>query len=87
MSYATDATTHAAFLAAARQADVSVQYFVNRTGVRSGGTIGPIVSAGLAMPTVDVGMASLAMHSARELCSAADPELLIAALTAFLRPV
>ena len=84
--YATDAKTHAAFLLAAEQAEVPVQYFVNRSGVRSGSTIGPYVAAGLAMPTVDVGNPALAMHSARELCGAADSEMLIAALKAFLLP-
>lgn len=86
VSYATDAPTHAVFLLAAEQAGVPVQYFVNRSGVRSGSTIGPIVAAGLAMPTVDVGNPALAMHSARELCGAADSEMLIAALRAFLVP-
>jgi len=38
------------------------------------------------MPTVDVGIPALAMHSARELCGAADPAMLIAALRAFLVP-
>lgn len=86
VNYATDAPTHAAFLLAAEQAGVPVQYFVNKSGVRSGGTIGPIVAAGLAMPTVDVGIPALAMHSARELCGTADPGMLIAALKAFLTP-
>ncbi len=86
VAYATDAPTHAAFLLAAEQAGVPVQDFVNRSGVRSGSTIGPIVAAGLAMPTVDVGNPALAMHSARELCGSADPEMLIAALKAFLAP-
>ena len=84
--YATDAATHAAFQLAAEQAGVPVQHFVMRSGVRSGSTIGPYVAAGLAMPTVDVGNPALAMHSARELCGAADPAMLIAALTAFLAP-
>jgi aspartyl aminopeptidase len=84
--YATDAKTHATFLLAAEQAEVPVQYFVNRSGVRSGSTIGPYVAAGLAMPTVDVGNPALAMHSARELCGAEDSEMLIAALKAFLSP-
>ena len=84
--YATDAPVHAVFLLAAEQAGVPVQYFVNRSGVRSGGTIGPIVAAGLAVPTVDVGIPALAMHSARELCGSADSGLLIAALRAFLAP-
>jgi aspartyl aminopeptidase len=86
LNYATAAPTQAAFLLAAQQADVPVQYFVNRSGVRSGSTIGPLVAAGLAMPTVDVGNPALAMHSARELCGSQDPAMLIAALRAFLTP-
>jgi aspartyl aminopeptidase len=86
LSYATAAPTHAAFLLAAQQAGVPVQYFVNRSGVRSGSTIGPLVAAGLAIPTVDVGIPALAMHSAREFCGSQDPAMLIAALRAFLTP-
>ena len=84
--YSTTAPTHAAFLLAAEQAGVPVQYFVNRSGVRSGSTIGPIVAAGLAMPTLDVGNPTLAMHSARELSGTADAAMMVAAMTAFLRP-
>jgi aspartyl aminopeptidase len=78
--------TQAAFVAATEQAGVPVQYFVNRSGVRSGSTIGPIVAAGLAVPTVDVGNASLGMHSARELSGTADISMMIAAMKAFLSP-
>jgi aspartyl aminopeptidase len=84
--YATDARTHAAFLLAAEQAGVPVQYYVMKSGVRTGSTIGPFVAAGLAVPTVDVGNPALSMHSARELCGAADSEMLISALRAFLTP-
>ena len=35
--------------------------------------------------TVDIGVAILSMHSARELCGANDPHLLANALVAFLR--
>ncbi len=84
--YSTTAPTHAAFLLAAEQAGVPVQYFVNRSGVRSGSTIGPIVAAGLAMPTVDVGNPTLAMHSVRELTGTADGAMMVAAMKAFLTP-
>ena len=84
--YSTTAPTHAAFLLATEQAGVPVQYFVNRSGVRSGSTIGPIVAAGLAMPTVDVGSPMLAMHSARELTGTADSAMMVAAMKAFLAP-
>ena len=86
VNYGTNAMTQAAFVAATEQAGVPVQYFVNRSGVRSGSTIGPIVAAGLAVPTVDVGNASLGMHSARELSGAADISMMIAAMKAFLSP-
>jgi aspartyl aminopeptidase len=86
VNYGTDASTLATFLLAAEQAGVPVQYFVNKSGVRSGSTIGPMVASELAMSTVDVGNPTLAMHSAREMCGAADSEMLIAALQAFLVP-
>jgi aspartyl aminopeptidase len=84
--YSSTAPTQAAFLLAAEQAQVPVQYFVNRSGVRSGSTIGPIVAAGLAIPTVDVGSPTLAMHSARELAGTADAAMMVAAMKAFLAP-
>jgi aspartyl aminopeptidase len=86
MLYGTTAATYAAFMLAAEQAGVPVQHFVNRSGVRSGSSIGHIVAAGLALPTVDVGSPTLAMHSARELTGTADAQLMTAALRAFLAP-
>jgi aspartyl aminopeptidase len=86
VNYGTNALTQAAFQDAAAQAGVPVQYFVNKSGVRSGSTIGPIVAAGLAVPTVDVGNPSLGMHSARELSGTADMAMMIAAMKAFLSP-
>jgi aspartyl aminopeptidase len=86
VNYGTNALTQAAFQDAAAQAGVPVQYFVNKSGVRSGSTIGPIVAAGLAVPTVDVGNPSLGMHSARELSGTADMPMMIAAMRAFLSP-
>ena len=82
--YATDAVTAARFEMACRAADVPVQHFVSRNDTPCGSTIGPITAARLGIPTVDVGVAQLAMHSARELCGSADPALFVRALTAFL---
>jgi aspartyl aminopeptidase len=82
--YATDACTGAVVALACEQAGVPLQRFVVRSDMPCGSTIGPITAARLGIPTVDVGMAQLAMHSARELCGSRDPGLLIEALTALL---
>jgi aspartyl aminopeptidase len=85
--YATDATTHAAFVAACRQAGVPWQMFVSRNNIPCGSTIGPLTATRLGIATVDVGCAQLSMHSARELAGADDPAYLAAALGAFLAPL
>jgi aspartyl aminopeptidase len=50
-----------------------------------GSTIGPFVAAGLAVDTVDVGMAQLSMHSARELMATSDVAAMVDAFSAWLR--
>lgn len=83
--YATDAVGAAHFKLACERAGVPWQEFVVRSDLPCGSTIGPITAARLGIPTVDVGVAQLAMHSARELCGSADPALFVSALTEFLR--
>jgi aspartyl aminopeptidase len=82
--YATDAPGAARFRLAAERAGVPLQEFVTRTDMPCGSTIGPVTAATLGIPTVDVGVAQLSMHSARELCGAADPVRLAAVLTEVL---
>ena len=86
LRYATDARGAAAFVLACEQADVPVQTFVSRSDMPCGSTVGPITAALTGATTVDFGAAMLSMHSARELCGAADPAMYVAALTAFLSP-
>ena len=82
--YATDAVGAAEFRLACERAGVPVQEYVNRSDLPCGSTIGPLTAAALGVPTVDVGVAQLAMHSARELAGAEDPPWFAAALTAFV---
>ncbi len=71
--YTTDAVGAGLFELAAERAGVSTQRFVSRSDMPCGSTIGPTVAASTGMRALDVGVPQLAMHSARELCGAADP--------------
>jgi aspartyl aminopeptidase len=82
--YATDGPGRAVFAAACERAGVPWQTFVSNNGMPCGTTIGPITSARHGIATVDVGVAILSMHSARELCGVDDPYLLTRAMTGFL---
>jgi aspartyl aminopeptidase len=82
--YATDATTSAAFRIACEGAAVPFQEYSHRGDLPCGSTIGPLTAAVLAVDTVDVGMAQLSMHSARELMACADVQMMCDAFTAWL---
>jgi aspartyl aminopeptidase len=84
--YATDAVGAAAFRLACEQAEVPMQVFVNRADLPCGSTVGPFTAAATGANTVDVGAATLSMHSAREVCGVEDQAAYLAALTAFLAP-
>lgn len=86
LRYATDGRTAAAFELACAQAGVPLQRYEHRADLPCGSTIGPMTAARTGIPTVDVGAAQLAMHSARELMGADDVAAYSAALQAFLSP-
>lgn len=86
LRYATDAASAAAFALACDQAGVPLQRYVHRADLPCGSTVGPITAARTGISTVDVGAAQLAMHSAREMMGALDPQLYVDALAAFLAP-
>ncbi|WP_110687121.1 M18 family aminopeptidase [Salinicola aestuarinus] len=81
--YATNSATGALFRDLCREADVPVQEFVTRADMGCGSTIGPITATELGVPTIDVGVAQLGMHSIRETAGTRDPDYLIRALTTF----
>jgi aspartyl aminopeptidase len=82
--YATDAHGAAAWNAACRGAGVPTQEFVSNNAMPCGSTIGPISATRLGIRTVDVGVAILSMHSARELTAVVDPWYLTRAMAAVL---
>ena len=51
-----------------------VQKFTNRSDQRGGSTIGPVTAGQIPCRIVDMGIAILAMHSARELMAVKDYE-------------
>ena len=64
---------------------MDVQAFVMRADLACGSTIGPITATETGIPTTDLGVPTLAMHSIRELACVQDIPQLIALLQAFYR--
>jgi aspartyl aminopeptidase len=72
MKYTTDSNSAAVYAGICKQAEVPVQYFVNRSDEAGGSTIGPITAAHINIRSVDIGNPALAMHSVRELGGVMD---------------
>ena len=81
--YATDGLTGALFRQCCTVAQVPCQQFVMRNDLACGSTIGPLTAAEIGVPTVDVGVPQLAMHSIRETMGHLDGWYLLRALAAF----
>lgn len=81
--YATDAFSAAYFKKLCREADVPVQTFTNRSDAPGGSTLGNISNTQVAVPTVDIGLPQLAMHSSYETAGVRDTEYLVKAVTKF----
>lgn len=83
--YATDAVTAALWRRACAAAGVPCQVFASSNDVPCGSTIGPVTATRLGIPTVDVGIPLLSMHSAREMAGVRDLVWFTDALHAFWR--
>lgn len=81
--YATNSLSASMFRQLCADVDVPVQTFVSRSDMGCGSTIGPVTSSRLGVPTLDVGIPQLAMHSCRELTGFDDPERLTLVLQGF----
>jgi aspartyl aminopeptidase len=82
--YATDARGAALWRRICRSAGIPTQEFVTNNSVPCGSTIGPLTATRLGIATIDVGIPTLSMHSAREMAGTEDPLALTRAMEVFL---
>ena len=75
--YTTDAYTAAALKELCREAGVPVQTYANRSDIPGGSTLGNISTAHVSIPSVDIGLPQLAMHSAVETGGTRDTDYAI----------
>ena len=81
--YSTDGYSAAVFRDLCLKADVPVQTYTNRSDITGGSTLGNISNTKVAVPTVDIGLPQLAMHSSYETAGAKDTEYLVKAVSYF----
>jgi aspartyl aminopeptidase len=81
--YTTDAVSAATFKMMCDKAGVPYQSFTNRSDIPGGSTLGNISTSQVAVNTVDIGLAQLAMHSPYETAGSRDPEYLAAVSQVF----
>ena len=83
LSYCTDSVSAAVFRKICGRAGVKVQTYHNRADLPGGSTLGRISLAHVSVPTVDIGLAQLAMHSCYETAAVSDAVDLENAMAAY----
>lgn len=81
--YTTDGVAGALFKEICLRANVPFQVYLNRSDVPGGSTLGNISGTQVAVNTVDIGLAQLAMHSPYETAGTRDTEYLVRAAQEF----
>lgn len=81
--YTTDGFSDAFFRSICERAGARVQSYYNRADLPGGSTLGSISNTRVSVPTVDIGLPQLAMHSANETAGAYDLDEMVKALTEF----
>ncbi len=81
--YATNALSAAYFRKLCKDHNIPTQTFTNHSDNPGGSTLGNISNTRVAMPTVDIGLPQLAMHSSYETAGVRDTAYLVDAVTAF----
>ena len=83
LSYCTDGVSAAIFRKVCAKAGAKVQTYYNRADIPGGSTLGRISLGKVSVPTADIGLAQLAMHSCYETAAVADAIALEEAMTAY----
>ena len=81
--YTTDGISAAIFRSVCKKADVPVQTYCNRADLPGGSTLGNISLAHVSVPTADIGLPQLAMHSSYETAGVQDVKYLTDAMTSY----
>ena len=75
----------AIFMEICKRSKAKFQLNTNRSDVRGGSTLGAISLSQVSIPSVDIGLAQVAMHSSMETSGAYDLDELIKALKGFYK--
>ena len=81
--YTTDAVAAAVFRSVCNRADVPTQTYYNRPDIPGGSTLGYVSLTHVSVPTADIGLAQLAMHSCYETAGVQDSLYLETAMTTY----
>ena len=81
--YTTDAVAAAVFRSVCNRAGVPTQTYYNRPDIPGGSTLGYVSLTHVSVPTADIGLAQLAMHSCYETAGVQDSLYLEKAMTAY----
>ena len=83
LRYATDGFSAAVMRSVCKKADVPLQTYYNRADLPGGSTLGSISLSQVSVPTADIGLPQLAMHSAYETAGVRDAKFLEKAMKAY----
>ena len=83
LRYTTDGLSAAIFRSVCQKADVPVQTYCNRADMPGGSTLGYISLSHVSIPSADIGLAQLAMHSCYETAGVKDAIYLEDAMAAY----
>lgn len=81
--YTTDGVSAAVFRKICQRANVPVQFYYNRADKRGGSTLGHLSIAHVSVPSIDIGLPQLAMHSSYETAGVWDAIYLMEAMETY----